>query len=204
MAEQDISLENTTLTVWEERDRLHVALYMKSDESLSDPLLDVWDEDARQLFEDGFLKAGWMKDEDKVLKESAFEYAKSLGRFDPANRVVREPVPVGWILVHDELGAFLGWNAGPVYFWSGDADEDRLATGAHAFGDEVDAMEWFKVDSDDEQELAEGKDFMTHISAVEVELDVTLPGHTRPRKASLDAMERAGIDLKRESPAPSI
>lgn len=204
MAEQDISLDDTSLTVWQERDRLHVALYLKSDESMSDPLLDVWDEGARQLFEDGFLKAVWMKDEDHVLKQSAYDYAKSIGRFDPANRVVQEPVPVGWVLVHDELGAFLGWNAGPIYLWSNDADEDRLASGAYAFGDEDDALDWFKVDSDDEQELAETAEFMTHISAVEVVLDVTAIGHTRPRKASVEAMERAGIDLKRGSPAPSM
>jgi hypothetical protein len=204
MAEQDIQLEETTLTVWAERDRLHIALYMKSDEGLNDPLLDVWDEDARQLFEDGFLKAGWMKDEDRILKQSAFDYAKSIGRFDPANRVVREPVPVGWVLVHDELGVFMGWNAGPVYIWSSDADEDRLSKGAHAFGDETDAMDWFKVESDDPEELAENEEFMTHISTVEIELDVTLPGHTRPRNVSLQAMEQAGIATKRNGLAPSM
>ncbi len=204
MAEQDISLDDTTLTVWQERDRLHVALYLKSDESMSDPLLDVWDESAHQLFEDGFLKAGWMKDEDRALKQSAYDYAKSIGRFDPANRVVQEPVPVGWVLVHDEFGAFLGWNAGPIYLWSNDADDDRLAAGAYAFGDEDDALDWFKVDSDDEQELAENAEFMTHISAMEVVLDVTASGHTRPRKASVEAMELVGIDLKRGSPAPSM
>ena len=200
MAEQDISLDETTLSVWQERDRLHVALYMKSDQKMSDPLLDVWDEAARQLFEDGFLEAGWMRDEDRLLKKSAYEYAKSIGRFDPANRVVRDPVPVGWVLTHDELGAFLSWKSGPVYLWSNDADEDRLAKGAYTFADEVDALDWFKADGKDD-EVAE---FMTHVSAVEVELDVTLPGHTRPRYASVEAMERAGIDLKRASLAPSM
>lgn len=204
MAEQDIRLEDTTLTVWAERDRLHVALYLKADEDRSDPLLDIWDEDARQAFEDGFLKAGWLKDEDRVLKQSAFDYAKHLGRFDPENRVIREPVPTGWVLVHDELGAFMGWEAGSVWIWSSDADEDRLAKGAHAFGDEENAMEWFKIESEDEAEVAENDEFMSHISAVEVELDITLPSHTRPRKASLQAMEQAGVDLKRENPAPSL
>lgn len=204
MAEQDIRIEDTALAVWAERDRLHVALYLKTDVRLVDPLLDIWDDDARQAFEGGFLKAGRMKDEDQILKESAFEYAKHLGRFDPANRVTREPVPVGWVLVHDELGAFMGWHAGPVFIWSSDADEDRLARGAHAFGDEANAMEWFKVESDDQEELAENEEFMTHISAVEVELDVTLEGHTRPRNVSLQAMEQAGIDLKREAFVPSI
>jgi hypothetical protein len=204
MAEQDIRLEDTTLAVWAERDRLHVALYLKSDTGLNDPLLDVWDEGARELFEDGFLKAGWMKDEDSVLKQSAFDYAKQIGRFDPENRVVRASVPMGWVLVHDELGAFMGWQAGPVYIWSNDADDERLAKGAHAFGDEEDAMEWFKTESEDKDEIAESEDFMSHINAVEVELDVTLPGHTRPRSVSLQAMEQAGIDTKRNLLVPSM
>jgi hypothetical protein len=204
MAEQDIHLEDTTLSVWAERDRLHVALYLKSDKNLDDPLLSVWDESAQELFDDGFLSAGWLKDEDPKLKQSAFDYAKSIGRFDPANRVEPEPVPTGWVLVHDELGAFMSWLAGPVWIWSSDADQDRLQKGAYAFGSEDDAMEWFKSESDDEAELAENVEFMSHISAVEVVLDVTLEGHTRPRKVSIAELERNEIDLKMSAPALSI
>lgn len=204
MAEQDIKIEDTTLAVWEERDRLHIALYLKVDTSLNDPLLSVWDDDARSLFECGFLKAGWLKDEDPTLKQSAFDYAKSIGRFDPDNRVEQEPVPMGWVLVHDELGAFMSWKAGRVWIWSSEADQEQLDKGAHTFGDEEDALEWFKDDRGDEDDLAENAEFMEHISAVEVVLDVTIQGHTRPRKVSVAEMERTGIDLKLSTPALSI
>ena len=62
-------LSNTALSVWEERDRLHVGLVRKSDEQ---DIFDAWDDDARELFEDGFL-------DNRRLHESAYEYAKHIG-----------------------------------------------------------------------------------------------------------------------------
>lgn len=203
MADQDISIEDTNLTVWEERDRLHIALYLKSDEKLDDPLLDLWDEAAREAFEDGFLKAGWLKDEDPTLKASAFKYAKEMGMFDPANRVKVEPVPVGYVIVHEDLGVYMTWYAGGIDVWSSTATDAELAKGAYSFADEPDAQEWEEVfcRGIEEEEI---KDFLSKLSYVEVVRDVTLEGHTMPRRHSLEALENAGVDLKLPAAAPSI
>jgi hypothetical protein len=58
--------------VWEERDRCHIALWQrwKGNDTI---LTDWWDDDARQMFEDGFFKRG------RQLKESVIEYAKEMG-----------------------------------------------------------------------------------------------------------------------------
>lgn len=58
--------------VWEERDRCHIALWrrwMNEDDIVSD----WWDDDARQMFEDGFFKRG------RQLAESVIAYAKEVG-----------------------------------------------------------------------------------------------------------------------------
>ena len=51
---QPLTLDNTRLEFWAERDRLNIGLVdcRKNEEK---QLLDYWDEDAAQLFEDGFL-----------------------------------------------------------------------------------------------------------------------------------------------------
>lgn len=54
--------------VWEERDRLHIHL-LQGDRTVAE----WWDEDAREMFEDGFFKRG------KELEASVIEYAKSVG-----------------------------------------------------------------------------------------------------------------------------
>lgn len=53
---------------WEERDRLHIALY-KGDTLVAQ----WWDDDAREMFEDGFFKSG------KRLEQSVIEYAHEVG-----------------------------------------------------------------------------------------------------------------------------
>ncbi len=52
---------------WEERDRLGIWV---TDTQTVKVVFEVWDDEARQLFDDGFLKAG------KELKESLLEYLK--------------------------------------------------------------------------------------------------------------------------------
>lgn len=59
------------VTVWEERDRLHIGIVDKKTEQVS--IADWWDDDARQMFEDGFFshKHG--------LDNSVLEYAEDMG-----------------------------------------------------------------------------------------------------------------------------
>lgn len=205
----EIRYEDTTLSVWSERDRLHVALYHKNDTAKKDPFIDIWDDDARQAFEDGFLRARFMKDEDPTLKQSAFSYAKELGRLDPANRVMEDTAPTGWVMSHPELGAFLGWYAGPKYIWSKDAADTELERGAYAFPSEEEARCFFAEDSAEEffhaglERMKEIKEFLDQLSAVEVVLDIALEGHAIPRRASIESIDGAGIDLMREAHAPS-
>jgi hypothetical protein len=57
------------VTVWEERDRLHIGI--TKDGAPVD--VDWWDDDAREMFEDGFFKSG------RNLKSSVIDYAKEHG-----------------------------------------------------------------------------------------------------------------------------
>lgn len=66
--------------VWEERDRLHIALRFDPQGSRKvhverggDLVAEWWDEDARQMFEDGFFKPG------RELEESVVQYAQHVG-----------------------------------------------------------------------------------------------------------------------------
>jgi hypothetical protein len=47
-----LSLMDTELSVWEERDRLHICLSRKD---TGKTMVEWWDDDARQAIEDGFL-----------------------------------------------------------------------------------------------------------------------------------------------------
>ena len=58
------------VSVWEERDRLHIHLF-QGDEN--NTVAEWWDDSAREMFEDGFFKAG------KNLQSSVLEYALSVG-----------------------------------------------------------------------------------------------------------------------------
>lgn len=53
--------------IWAERDRLGIWV---TDKQKNKVVFEVWDDDARQLFDDGFLKSG------DGLKESVLEYLK--------------------------------------------------------------------------------------------------------------------------------
>jgi hypothetical protein len=57
------------VTVWEERDRLHIGVTKNGD-----PIdVDWWDDDARQMIEDGFFKSG------QDLKRSVLDYVEQNG-----------------------------------------------------------------------------------------------------------------------------
>jgi hypothetical protein len=62
------------VSVWEERDRLHIHLY-HGDENTT--VAEWWDDDARSMFEDGFFKSG------RDLTQSVIEYAQSHGLVRP-------------------------------------------------------------------------------------------------------------------------
>lgn len=73
------TLSDTTIAVWQERDRLHICLSRKSDDKT---LVEWWDDDACQAIEDGFLSLkeailGSLERNVKqggALHKSAFEY----------------------------------------------------------------------------------------------------------------------------------
>ncbi len=65
-----LSRDDVRVEIWEERDRLHIGI---QNEETGDYLQSWWDDDARQMFEDGFFKSG------PGLKESVLEYAEDMG-----------------------------------------------------------------------------------------------------------------------------
>ena len=62
-----MTTERYRVEVWGERDRLGIWV---TDEATGDVVFEVWDDDARQHFEDGFLKPG------KELKDSVLGYLR--------------------------------------------------------------------------------------------------------------------------------
>jgi hypothetical protein len=60
---------------WEERDRVHIWVHYKDDHPIM-PMATVaewWDDDARQMFEDGFFKGG------RQLETSVLKYCQDVG-----------------------------------------------------------------------------------------------------------------------------
>lgn len=62
--------DNVRIEVWEERDRLHIGI---QDKDTGEYYASWWDDEARQMFEDGFFKPG------RELEESVLEYAEDMG-----------------------------------------------------------------------------------------------------------------------------
>jgi rubrerythrin len=62
--------DQVRVEVWEERDRLHIGI---QDKETGNYYADWWDEEARQMFEDGFFKSGG------GLENSVLEYAEDTG-----------------------------------------------------------------------------------------------------------------------------
>jgi hypothetical protein len=82
---------NFNVSVWEERDRLHIML--ESEDGCE--IASWWDDDARQMFEDGFFDR-------RRLKESVIEYA-----------IAQKMLPLYRVLSIDawrELGGGWTWN----------------------------------------------------------------------------------------------
>lgn len=191
----NLAIEDTIIATWHERDRNYLALHLKGgDDGHGDTLVEWWDEDYVQAVEDGFINP-------RRLHESAFEYASDMGLLNPANRIKREPVPTGWVIVHEDEGALLTWRNGGEMIWSSDASAEDIERGAVVFGDEADAEEFFREDVDGE-ELADNEEFLDKLTYHEVELDVTPEGHARPRRASAAKLSEIGVDIR--SPASAI
>ena len=62
--------DDVRVELWEERDRLHIGI---QDKDTGDYYKSWWDDDARQMFEDGFFKRG------PKLEESVLDYAEEMG-----------------------------------------------------------------------------------------------------------------------------
>ncbi len=75
-----LTLRDTAISVWQERDRLHVSI-TRNDTGAT--LAEWWDQDVADLYADGFLKSGrpfgGLSERDPVLHRSAFEYLQHLG-----------------------------------------------------------------------------------------------------------------------------
>jgi hypothetical protein len=191
---QNITIDNTVLDTWFERDRASVILYLKDEDG--DPgetIIEFWDGAVQEAIDDGFLNP-------RDFHRSAFEYAEQMGLLDPANRVKREPVPTGWVIAHDELGVLLTWRGGEMV-WSSEASQEDLDKGATTFADEETAEDWFSFDAEDDEEADENAEFVSHLSYHEVVVDVTPQNHVRPSRVSMDALEKADIDICR---APTL
>ncbi len=65
-----LTRDDVRVEVWEERDRLHIGIQNKE---TGDYLKSWWDDDAREMFEQGFFKS------EPKLKESVLEYAEDVG-----------------------------------------------------------------------------------------------------------------------------
>lgn len=191
----NITIEDTILAEWHERDRHHVALHMKvGDAEYGDIIVQWWDEAYVQAIEDGFVVP-------RRLHASVFEYASDVGLLNPENRIVRDPVPTGWVIVHEDDGALMTWRNGGQMVWSSDASADDIERGAVVFGDEAAAEDFFREDVDGE-ELADNEEFLSKLAFHELELDVTPEGHTKPRRASAAKLSEIGVDIR--SPASAI
>ncbi len=72
-----LSRDDVRVEVWEERDRLHIGVQNKK---TGDYLASWWDDEAREMFEQGFFKSG------RELKESVLSYAEEMGILERKSR----------------------------------------------------------------------------------------------------------------------
>jgi hypothetical protein len=179
-----IIIDDTVIATWFERDRAHVALWMKDADGGQgqELIVDWWDEDVASLALDGLL-------DPRDWHGSAFEYAASLGRLNPANRLEVEPIETGWVLVHEEDGILLGWDRGPRYIWSEGATIGEIARGACIFSDEDDAISFILEDMPEE----EAEEMRGKLSSYELPLDVHVAGRSRPSRVSVASIKAAGL-----------
>jgi hypothetical protein len=98
-----LAIGATELITWCERDRAHVELRSKVDDST---IVEWWDEDLRQAVEDGFLPYGDTDNRyDAKLHSAAYEYAKE--------REMLPLIPTHYIYGSGEHGCL--YDNGPHY-----------------------------------------------------------------------------------------
>lgn len=132
------TLDDVILNTWQERDRLHVALYLrKGEDDQGELVAEWWDADYSQMFEDGFLKRsgrpGKLSDGDQELARSALDYAieHKLGAISGFERSLLDAIEraEGRIVeIHDALAKEHEGDEGfdPVF----DAPGDAIASSA--------------------------------------------------------------------------
>lgn len=77
---EEFDLRRTAIRVWNERDRLHISLvYEGSEETIAE----WWDEDAVNMFENGFFSPIGIGGDLSKLHSEALEYAISGGLYNP-------------------------------------------------------------------------------------------------------------------------
>ena len=74
-----LSIDNTELHTWFERDRQHVELRNKFTDA---PIFELWDGDVTEAVEDGFLNGAHLHD-------SMYSYAEHLGLIPGQERLAR-------------------------------------------------------------------------------------------------------------------
>ncbi|MBA7706995.1 hypothetical protein ES703_115856 [subsurface metagenome] len=98
------SRDDVRIELWEERDRLHIGI---QDKVTGDYYASWWDDEARQMFEDGFFKRK------PNLEESVLEYAEemgilakgtSVGEIKLSGKMVEVPLVEGKAVVKENLG----------------------------------------------------------------------------------------------------
>lgn len=107
------NLNDVILSTWVERDRMHVALYMRLGGDRQGELVgEWWDQDCAQMFEDGFFKRsrtpGQLSDKDETLAQSVLDYAieHKLGAMEDFEKDILEALAVAEgmvVAIHDAL-----------------------------------------------------------------------------------------------------
>jgi len=105
-----ITIDQTNLDVWAERDRVHIALRQEDGSEFKDgPIIaQWWDEDAQQMFEDGFFSSDGVIMgriiNPRPLHTSVFKYCETMGLLpeDPriacsecGSKYIRKRLPKG-------------------------------------------------------------------------------------------------------------
>lgn len=108
-------LNDVILSAWEERDRLHVALYLrKGEDDQGELICECWDGDCARMFEDGFFKRsktpGRLSDNDETLARSVLDYAieRKLGALTRFEKGILDGLALAEekaVVLHEKLAA---------------------------------------------------------------------------------------------------
>ena len=82
-----LTRDDVRVEVWEERDRLHIGI---QDKETGEYVVSWWDDEAREMFEQGFFKRG------RELRESVLRYAEEMGMLATESTPGRPHKPSPW------------------------------------------------------------------------------------------------------------